>query len=162
MNPSLVILYFLDRRAQNLYSLARWRNWAKGKQIMQNQQDDHWLFLLLIVALPLRSIYFSLTEAVATLAIDGSYPGRYWRKNINFVAFLCIWLIKQFCVLLKRNQFFDTDSKALRNLLFLMDLSDDFFKNWIWGVHLKMELWLKSLEDPNGWNFAKQHGAFWD
>lgn len=47
-------------------------------------------------------------------------------KIINLVAFLCIHLTKQSCVFLKWNQFFGTDSKALRNLLLLMDSSDSY------------------------------------
>lgn len=64
--------------------------------------------------------------AVATRATNGSYQSMCRSKNINLVAFLCIQLIKQLCVLLKRNQCFDTDNKALKNLLLLMDSSDNY------------------------------------
>lgn len=76
--------------------------------------------------LPLQSFYFSLVLAVATpTATNGSYLGMCGGKNINPVAFLCTQLIKQFCILLKRNQFLDTDNKMFRNLLLSIGSSDN-------------------------------------
>lgn len=100
---------------------------------------------------PAKLLFFPYGN-FATSTTNGSYPSMCWHKNINLVAFLCIQLIKQFCVLLKRNQFFDTDSKALRNLLLLMDSSDDYvfklylgcsFENGVVAQKLKGSKWLK-------------------
>ena len=67
---------------------------------------------------PAELLFFPVWAVATPTATKGSYPGMCEGKNINPLVFLCTHLTKQFCVLMKRNRFLDTENKMLNNLLF--------------------------------------------
>ena len=111
------------------------------------------------VAFPCKDSVFPLCGLLQLLMLLMGFTQTCGGKNINSVVFLSAQLIKQFCILLKRNHFLD--SKLLRNFLFQLahQVTSCFFLNWT-RCSLETWLWLKGLGDLSGWDCATQHWGF--